>query len=175
MKFLKKLILTLLDIIIIVVSIFIVLALVYVFQTRMQHKSYSNIFGFTAFRVATGSMENTIEVGDIVIAKLDTPVNLNDIIVFQENDYFITHRLINFIDNKLITKGDANNSEDKAIDESQVIGKVVAIVSPTRLKIIKTEWRRKANEEKNNKISNSIINSYSFGKNNFQCLCQVPK
>ena len=105
----------------------------------MQHKSYSNIFGFTAFRVATGSMENTIEVGDIVIAKLDTPVNLNDIIVFQENDYFITHRLINFIENKLITKGDANNSEDKAIDESQVIGKVVAIVSPARLKIIKTE------------------------------------
>ena len=66
--------------IIVIVSILIFLALVYVFQTRIQHKSYSNIFGFTAFRVATGSMENTIEVGDIVITKLDTPVNLNDII-----------------------------------------------------------------------------------------------
>ena len=125
--------------IIVIVSILIFLALVYVFQTRIQHKSYSNIFGFTAFRVATGSMENTIEVGDIVITKLDTPVNLNDIIVFQENNYFITHRLITILDDELITKGDANNSEDKAIEESQVIGKVVAIISPARFKIIMTK------------------------------------
>ena len=117
MRFLKKTILILLDMIIVIVSILIFLALVYVFQTRIQHKSYSNIFGFTAFRVATGSMENTIEVGDIVITKLDTPVNLNDIIVFQENNYFITHRLITILDDELITKGDANNSEDKAIEK----------------------------------------------------------
>lgn len=139
MRFLKKTILILLDMIIVIVSILIFLALVYVFQTRIQHKSYSNIFGFTAFRVATGSMENTIEVGDIVITELDTPVNLNDIIVFQENNYFITHRLITILDDKLITKGDANNSEDKAIEESQVIGKVVAIISPERFKIIMTK------------------------------------
>ena len=139
MRFLKKTILILLDMIIVIVSILIFLALVYVFQTRIQHKSYSDIFGFTAFRVATGSMENTIEVGDIVITKLDTPVNLNDIIVFQENNYFITHRLITILDDKLITKGDANNSEDKAIEKKQVIGKVVVIISPARFKIIMTK------------------------------------
>jgi signal peptidase len=139
MRFLKKTILILLDMIIVIVSILIFLALVYVFQTRIQHKSYSNIFGFTAFRVATGSMENTIEVGDIVITKLDTPVNLNDIIVFQENNYFITHRLITILDDELITKGDANNSEDKAIEKKQVIGKVVVIISPARFKIIMTK------------------------------------
>ena len=139
MRFLKKTILILLDMIIVIVSILIFLALVYVFQTRIQHKSYSNIFGFTAFRVATGSMENTIEVGDIVITKLDTSVNLNEIIVFQEDNYFITHRLITILDDELITKGDANNSEDKAIEESQVIGKVVAIISPARFKIIMTK------------------------------------
>lgn len=169
MRFLKKTILILLDMIIVIVSILIFLALVYVFQTRIQHKSYSNIFGFTAFRVATGSMENTIEVGDIVITKLDTPVNLNDIIVFQENNYFITHRLITILDDELITKGDANNSEDKAIEKKQVIGKVVVIISPARFKIIMTKWRRKANEEKNSEIINSIIDSYSSCKNNFKC------
>ena len=84
--------------------------------------------GYTFFEVATGSMENTINIGDVVIVNLTKDVNENDIIVYKDDNNFITHRLIKKQADKLITRGDANNSEDKPINEDQILGKVIYIV-----------------------------------------------
>ena len=49
--------------------------------------------------------------------------------MYQEEENFITHRLIRNNENdELIAKGDANNTEDSPIQRSQVLGKVVKIL-----------------------------------------------
>lgn len=135
MEILKKIVSILLDIIIVIISILVILTLIYMFQTKIQHKKSANLLGFTAFKVATGSMADTINIGDLVIVKITDKVNLNDIIVYQDNNYFVTHRLIKIEKDRYITKGDANNSQDTPIVPSQVLGKVILVISPSKMKI----------------------------------------
>lgn len=117
-----------LDILLIIVSVIIFIGLYYVFQIKVLKNDYANMFGYTFFEVATGSMSNTIEIGDVVIVKLTKDVNENDIIVYKDGNSFVTHRLIKKKDNQLIAKGDANNSEDRPITNDQILGQVICIV-----------------------------------------------
>ena len=117
-----------LDILTISVLIAIILGVYYIVQVRVLKKDNANLFGYTFFEVATGSMSGTIEIGDIVLVRITKDVQENDIIVYKEDSNYITHRLIEKKDNKLITKGDANNAEDKPITNKQVLGKVEKIV-----------------------------------------------
>lgn len=110
---------------IICIVIILLFAGYYFFQTNIQKKDYANIFGYSAFEVSTGSMANTLQIGDVIVVKINDEVQENDIIVFKEDKSIITHRIIEMKEDKLITKGDANNSEDKPIERNQVIGKVI--------------------------------------------------
>ena len=98
------------------------------YQIKIQKKEYANIFGYSFFEVATGSMSPTIEVGDVVITKITKDVNKNDVIVYKDGESIITHRLIEKNEEEIITRGDANNSEDKPIQTSQILGKVIYII-----------------------------------------------
>ena len=92
-------------------------------------KKYINFCGYTIFQVITGSMADTIQIKDIVIVKLTQDVEVNDIITYKSGEDFVTHRVIKIEDNKITTKGDANNSEDNPITKDEVVGKVVFIIS----------------------------------------------
>lgn len=128
MKYISKILEIILNIIIILMSIVVIFAATYVVQTRVMKKDYANIFGYTGFEVITGSMSGTIEIGDVVIVKIDDSIEENDIIVYRQEDDFITHRVVNINGDTLTTKGDANNSEDRQIDIKQVLGKVIYII-----------------------------------------------
>lgn len=106
---------------------------VYTFvMTDILKKDYANVFGYTYFVVATGSMSGTIEVNDVVIVKLTDDVELNDIITYQgENGEFITHRVVKKIGNQIITQGDVNNTEDEPISKEDIVGKVTMVISPS--------------------------------------------
>lgn len=128
-KVINKISTIILNILLVIVSILIIIGLYYLVQIKVLNNSYANIFGYTFFEVATGSMSNTIEIGDVVIVKITKEVQENEIIVYSEGNNFITHRLIEKDgQNRFITKGDANNSEDKPIEESQILGKVIYII-----------------------------------------------
>ena len=86
-------------------------------------------------------MADTINIGDIVVIKITDNVKPNDIIVYQDNDYFVTHRLVQESGESLITRGDANNSEDVPISRDQVLGKVVMNISSSKKKIEITEGK----------------------------------
>ena len=118
----------LLNVLLVLVSIIIIIGIYYIVQIKVLKNSYANLFGYTFFEVATGSMSPTINVGDVVIVHLTKEVSENDIIVYKEGENFITHRLIKKEEGKIITKGDANNSEDRAIQEADILGKVVKII-----------------------------------------------
>lgn len=128
MKILRNILAIILDIVIAIISILIVIAAAYVIQTKVQHKQNANIFEYTAFEVVTGSMSGTIEIGDLVIVKITDSVEPDDIIVYQEEDHFVTHRVLEINGEKIVTKGDANSSKDLPISNKQVLGKVVAVI-----------------------------------------------
>lgn len=125
-----------LNILIMVVVVITIIGLYYMAQVKILNKDYANIFGYTFFEVATGSMANTINIGDIVVVKVNETFKENDIIVYKEENSFITHRVIKIDGQDLITRGDANNSEDKPIKSDQILGKVIYIIPKIGI------WRR---------------------------------
>ena len=129
MKILKKIIKP-------IATIFLILLVslcIYTFiATDIQKKAYTNIFGYSYFVVATGSMSGTIEVNDIIFVKITKDVKENDIITYlNEDDEIITHRLVKKEGNYYITKGDINNTEDSPVKKNQIVGKVTMIISPS--------------------------------------------
>lgn len=117
-----------LNILITVVVVITIIGLYYMAQVKILNKDYANIFGYTFFEVATGSMATTINIGDIVVVKVNEAFKENDIIVYKEENSFITHRVIKIDGQDLITRGDANNSEDKPIKSDQILGKVIYVI-----------------------------------------------
>ena len=113
---------------IIVLMIFVICIIAYNFvQINFLNKMYSNFFGYTIFEVTTGSMSGTIEIDDVIIVKITKEVKKDDIITYINNKELITHRIVAENGNQIITKGDANSGEDKPIDKSMVVGKVIKI------------------------------------------------
>ena len=77
------------------------------------------------FKVKTGSMETNIHIGDYVLILKNTNYGVGDVITFKSNGQLITHRIVEEQEDKVITKGDANNAEDDAIPKSSIVGKVI--------------------------------------------------
>ena len=135
-KVLNKIIEIILNIIICLVSIVVIIALIYVVQTKVLNYKSANIFGYTAFEVITGSMSPTIEIGDIVVVKITKDINPNDIAVYIQDDNFITHRIISINGEDIVTRGDANNSQDSPITKSDIFGKVIFTIPDVSI------WRK---------------------------------
>ena len=123
-----KIVSFILNVLLTIVTIVIIIGFYYIYQIKIVQNDYANLFGYTFFEVATASMFPTIEIGDVVIVELTKEVKPNDIIVYIDGESIITHRLIEKNDNELIAKGDANNSEDKPIQQDMVLGKVIKIM-----------------------------------------------
>ena len=86
--------------------------------------------GGASLIIETGSMKPTISPGDVV-AVMPVPVadlNIGDIITYATAENLITHRIIAFEgygdDLRVITQGDANNSEDAPVNPGQIRGRV---------------------------------------------------
>lgn len=89
---------------------------------------YPNYFGYTLFEVASGSMEPTLYINDVILVKINNKnLKLDDIIAFYSEDAIITHRIVFMDGNMLTVKGDNNNTIDVPIEVGQVIGKVVKV------------------------------------------------
>jgi len=98
--------------------------------------STTGLLGFTPTVIASGSMQPTLNVGDIAIT-VKTPtkaIKIGDIIQFYRasGEPPTIHRVIDKYEGGgltwFITKGDANNAPDDPINEHQVIGKVILII-----------------------------------------------
>lgn len=115
-----------------------VFTLVVFFMSRINGSTPS-VFGYSIFRVSSGSMEPELMVGDIILDKtVDNPEDLKvgDIITFKSSDYgdlLVTHKVIKapYEENgklMLQTKGIANEVEDKPISVDNVKGIMICKV-----------------------------------------------
>ena len=104
---------------------------------KMQGK-VPQIFGYSVVNIISGSMEDTIPEGSYILVKKVSPeeVNIEDIICFYSSDPSIsglpnTHRvvkdpIITETGIEFVTKGDANNGEDKYTAKGEkLIGRYV--------------------------------------------------
>ena len=123
----KKIVKAIFNIVIILMIILICIIGYNFIQINFLNKMYSNFFGYTVFEVTTGSMSGTIEINDIILVQITKDVKKGDIVTYINNQELITHRIVEESNNQIITKGDANNGEDKPIDKSMIIGKVVKV------------------------------------------------
>ena len=98
--------------------------------------STTGLLGFTPTVIASGSMQPTLNVGDIAIT-VKTPaktIKIGDIIQYYRasGEPPTIHRVIDKYRSGgltwFITKGDANNAPDDPINEHQVIGKVILTI-----------------------------------------------
>lgn len=124
MKVLQKILEYLSKILIFELIVLCVLAFI---STVVLHKDYVNVGGYTFFIVASGSMSGTVDINDMVIVKITDDYQVGDIVTYQADGYFVTHRIISINKDQIITKGDSNNTEDNPIGKDKIIGKVVAI------------------------------------------------
>lgn len=121
MKIIKK-------IIFIIISIILLLLLTYnIYKficVNILKKDITTINGYAILEVASGSMEPTLHVGDMII--IDTKIEdyfKDDIVTFYDHDgSLVTHRIISINENQMITKGDNNNTEDKQNSVDKIIG-----------------------------------------------------
>ncbi len=115
-----------------------VFTLVVFFMSRINGSTPS-VFGYSIFRVSSGSMEPELMVGDIILDKtVDNPEDLKvgDVITFKSSDYgdmLVTHKIIKapYEENgklMLQTKGIANEVEDKPISVDNVKGIMICKV-----------------------------------------------
>ena len=115
------------NIVIVILSIVLLLAIYNLINIRILKKDYTNLFGYTYFDIITGSMVDTINIDDYVFVKITKDVKENDIISFKYDGDIVTHRIIEINDKEIITKGDANNTIDNPITKDDVIGKVIHV------------------------------------------------
>lgn len=116
----------------------------------------SNIFRFWVCVIGSGSMEPTINIGDVIVvdksyAKRYLELDKGDVIVFKIADKNYTHRIIKVIDNNgeksFITQGDRKGQavDDWIVTKNEVVGKTLFRVRYIGLPSI---WLRDLMKEK---------------------------
>jgi signal peptidase len=88
----------------------------------------STIFGYSFEVVASGSMDPTISIGDLIVVKEESAYTQGEVVTYRDFEgNLITHRIIGVADDgQFITKGDANNVADNAtVAPSQIVGELV--------------------------------------------------
>ncbi len=102
--------------------------------SRASDKTPS-LFGYSLFRVSSGSMSPELEVGDVILVKScdGSDVKNGEIVTYlatsgEMSGRMITHRVIkepylNGDEYYIVTKGDANESSDDPVKTSQIEGR----------------------------------------------------
>lgn len=124
----KKIINIVLDVLIAIFGVILAISIYNNIQIQVLGNKYSSFFGYSTFEVKTGSMGDAIHIGDWIIVKKTPTIKLNDIVTYEKNGEFITHRVIEVYKNSYVTKGDANTGKDDTINKDQIVGVVVKIL-----------------------------------------------
>ncbi len=80
-------------------------------------------FGVGMSVVMSGSMEPELSVNDLVIVRSQESYEKGDIVVYQDGSSLVIHRIIGFKEDKVITKGDANEVPDKPVLKRDIKGR----------------------------------------------------
>ncbi|MGN0498521.1 MAG: signal peptidase I [Acutalibacteraceae bacterium] len=137
MKKKKSVLKRILNIVLTIVILILAFVLVLTTVSRITGNTPS-IFGYSIFRVSTGSMEPELMVGDVILTKEVDDVNslqVGEVITYRGTigeyaNMMITHKIVKapYEENGktyVITKGVANDIEDQPVEANQISSKLV--------------------------------------------------
>ena len=113
---------------IVLVAIIVGVNLYLINAQRLAGDSVPMPFGVGVAVVLSGSMEPELSTGDLLLVAERESYNVGDVVVFQDRKVAVTHRIISMDGDTVITKGDANNTEDSPINLSQIKGQVILAI-----------------------------------------------
>lgn len=88
-----------------------------------------SVFGCSVVTVLSGSMEPEFSPGDMLLIKRQQEYEVGDVVTYEEQGSFITHRIIEQDENSYLTKGDANNAPDGTrIQYADIFGTVLLVI-----------------------------------------------
>ena len=102
-----------------------------------ENGSSPSLFGYSLYRVSSGSMKPELEIGDVILVKSfdGRQAQENDIVTYvaesgEMKGLLITHRVIKApyqqgSEYYIVTKGDANDTADDPINVNQIEGKML--------------------------------------------------
>ena len=82
-------------------------------------------FGYGMAVVLTGSMGDALPADSLIIVKEQYGCEIGEIVVYQSGRSLVVHRVIALEEDHVITKGDANNTQDEPVAMSSIRGVVV--------------------------------------------------
>ena len=92
---------------------------------RLTGNSLPMPFGFGGAVVLSGSMEPTLSVGDLLLVVPSEQYEVSEVVVYQEGQSLVVHRIMRIDGESAVTKGDDNTGEDDPILLTQIKGKVI--------------------------------------------------
>ncbi len=95
---------------------------------RLNGNSLPMPLGFGLTVVLSGSMEPALSVGDMLVVAPQESYEVEDVVVFQTGRSAVVHRIISINEEGVITRGDANNTEDEPIALESIKGKVIIVI-----------------------------------------------
>ena len=108
-----------------ILSTILILIFVVILTINIMSALGTSFFGIRIYRVGSGSMEPNIHVNDLIIIKKSNNYKVNDVVTYKDGNDFVTHRIVSISKDQIVTKGDANNVEDKPIKEGSIVGKMI--------------------------------------------------
>ncbi len=85
-------------------------------------------FGFGLSAVLTGSMEPEISAGDLLIVREEGEYKVGDVVVYQNGNTPVVHRILDISGEMVTTKGDANNTTDAPFHIDRIKGRVALAI-----------------------------------------------
>lgn len=109
----------------IILDTIIVLLIGIIIISNMNKNKPVSFFNYYLFTVLSGSMEDTLKIGDNIIVKRVDEYKVGDIVTFKHDNIYVTHRITKIDGDMVTTKGDANTVEDEPFNRNLIIGKFV--------------------------------------------------
>ncbi len=128
------------SIILIVLVVFILGVNIYSMYLTSKGDILPMPLGFNISFTETGSMEPNMPQNSLVFIIKDKTYEVNDIVAFRQepNDKVCTvHRIVKIDGDTIITKGDANNGNDPAINKNDIKGRVLFHIPKIGLTLFK--------------------------------------
>lgn len=115
----------------VIIIICVIYNIIFVLHKTVSKKEYMEVFGISAFRMETQSMQGDIGKNDLVITKQTDTKKLQegDIIAYQINGKIRINKIIKNQNGKITTKSNKNYNPDiETITEEQIIGKKIITI-----------------------------------------------
>lgn len=116
-------------IVIVLLSLILLINLWLIGARVLLRQELPKFLGFSQATVLSGSMEPVFSAGDMLIFRERERYEVGDIVIFRRGADLVTHRIVAEADGGLITRGDANNTEDPdLLDPSLIEGSLVRVL-----------------------------------------------